>query len=128
MKYVWQAHHNDLHTHSHTLHSTERTKNHSVTTQSEIGTKFEIHFEIHIQLETFVYIIIIIEREAERGRKSQSTEPRVQLNRTDPIRYDPYSVVCDINLAINQMATRLSRQLGATRNKKKADMGQPTGG
>lgn len=71
MKYVWQAHHNDLHTHTHSTYKAHK-KNHSVTTQSEIGTKFEIHFEIYIQLETFVYIIIIIEtRVAKRERQKE---------------------------------------------------------
>lgn len=47
---MWQAHQNDLHT----LHLQRAQWNHSVTIQSEIGTKFEIHFEIYMQVETFV--------------------------------------------------------------------------
>lgn len=55
----------------------------------------------------------------ESERKSQSSWAQPNWSELNP-------VVCDINLAINQMPTRLSRQLGAAR--KKADMRRPSDG
>lgn len=82
-----------IYTHTHSTYKAHKKKNHSVTTQSEIGTKFEIHFEIYIQLETFVYIIIIIEtrvakREAEREGEKVNRLSR-EFSSTVPIPTDP---------------------------------------